>query len=122
MPAKDYILAVTPLTNTVWICKPSKRDKGAMTDDRAKVDENHFIGVVLEWIHNKLEDNATTVEIKQGGKVVAQLKIDREALGLIPPTPRPKAKPSTLKNKPKSAQDIAQMLAKGNTAKEANEE
>lgn len=97
MAAKDYILAVIGLTNTVWICKPSKRYIGIMTDDRVKVDENHFIGIMLEWIHNKLEDNDTTVEIKQGGKVVAELKIDREALGLVPPRPKAKAKPSTLK-------------------------
>jgi len=49
MAAKDYKLAVTGLTNTVWICKPSKKHAGLMTDDRAKVDENDFIGIIIEW-------------------------------------------------------------------------
>jgi len=115
MAAKDYILAVTPLTNTVWICKTSKRDKNAMTDDRVKVDESHFIGIILEWIHNKLEENSDTLKITNDGKVVAELKIDRVALGLAPAPPKPKAKPSNLKNKPKTAKDVAQILAKGNS-------
>ena len=97
MAAKDYILAVTPLTNTVWICKPSKRDQNTMTDDRAKVDESHFIGIVLEWIHNKLEDDATTFNITVDGKNVAELKIDRVALGLKKP-PREKKKKSEAPN------------------------
>ena len=82
MPAKDYILAVTILTNTVWICKPSKRDKGTITGDRAKVDESHFIRIILEWLNGKIEEDKDTLMITAGGKVVAELKIDRVALGL----------------------------------------
>lgn len=82
MAAKDYILAVTPLTNTVWICKTSKRDKNCMTDDRAKIDENMFIGCILQWADNKIEDGADHMNISVGGKVVATIKIDRNALGL----------------------------------------
>ena len=84
MAAKDYTLAVTPLTNTVWICKTSKRNKNLMTDDRVAVDKSHFIGIVLEWIHNSLADNRDTLEIKVDGVLVAELKIDRKALGLTP--------------------------------------
>ena len=85
MPAKDYILAVTGLTNTVWICKPSKRDKRCMTSDRVKVDESHFINIVLEWAHNKIAANVDTLQITQEGKVVAEIKIDRKALGVEEP-------------------------------------
>lgn len=80
MAAKDYTLAVTGLTNTVWICKPSKRDKNCMTDDRIKVDESHFIGIILEWLNNKIEDNTDTLSITTDGDVVAEFKIFRDKL------------------------------------------
>jgi len=82
MPAKDYILAVTPLTNTVWICKPSKRDQNAMTDDRIAVDKSVFIGCVLEWALNQLEDDEDTVYITVDEKRVAEIKVNRSALGV----------------------------------------
>ena len=110
MAAKDYIIAVTPLTNTVWITKISKRDKHIMTDDRVKVDESYFIGIVLEWIYNKLDPGAEAIEIKVDGKVVATLQIDTVALGLRPAKPLPKAVPAP---KVKTAQDVAKKLAKG---------
>lgn len=82
MAAKDYKLAVSPLTNTVWICKESKRNKNEMTDDRIAVDKSVFIGVVLEWINNQIDSKKDTLSITSGGKVVAEFKIDRKALGL----------------------------------------
>lgn len=80
MAAKDYELAITGLTNTVWICKPSKRQKGLMTDDRAKVDKSHFIGVMLEWIAGELEEDKDTLSITVGNDTVAELKIFRDKL------------------------------------------
>lgn len=80
MSAKDYELAVTGLTNTIWICKPSKRNKSVMTDDRTKVDKSHFIGVMLEWINGELEDGSDTLNITVDGKVVAELKLHKEKL------------------------------------------
>lgn len=82
MSAKDYMIAVTGLTNSVWICRTSKKQPGLMTDDRVKVDESHFIGIVLEWANGKIKRGAGAMEIKVDGKVVAEIKIDREALGL----------------------------------------
>jgi hypothetical protein len=82
MPAKDYIIAVTPLTNTVWICKPSKRDQKCMTYDRVAVDPSKFIGVVLEWAHNQIKENSDTMQISSDGQVVAEIKINRKLLGL----------------------------------------
>jgi len=80
MAAKDYELAVTGLTKTIWICKPSKRNKGVMTDDRAKVDKSHFIGVLLEWINGELEEGSDTLNITNDGVVVAELKLNKEKL------------------------------------------
>lgn len=80
MAAKDYIIAVTPLTNTVWICKTSKRDKNVMTDDRVKVDKSHFIGVVLEWALNQIEEGSDTLNITVDGEVVAEIKLHKEKL------------------------------------------
>ena len=82
MSAKDYTLAVTPLTNTVWITKTSKKNPNLMTNDRAKVDESVFIGAILQWIDNKLDEGEDTLSITEGGKVVAELKINRKLLGL----------------------------------------
>ncbi len=87
MPAKDYNLAVTPLTNTVWICKQSKKDPHIMTNDRVAVDKSHFIGIVLEWALNQMEDNENTVSITIDGKEAATIKLDREALGLTKSEP-----------------------------------
>jgi hypothetical protein len=50
MAAKNYKLAVTPLTNTVWICKASKRHPNAMTEDRLAISKSEFIGVMLEFL------------------------------------------------------------------------
>jgi hypothetical protein len=80
MAAKDYQLAVTALTNTIWICKPSKQHKGVMTDDRVKVDKSHFIGIVLEWVLGELEDDKESLEITVDDKVVAEFKIYRDRL------------------------------------------
>jgi len=80
MAAKDYELAVTGLTNTVWICKPSKRDKGVMTDDRAKVDKSHFIGVLLEWALGEIPKDKDTLSITSGGNVVAEIKLFKDKL------------------------------------------
>lgn len=80
MAAKDYELAVTGLTNTVWICKPSKRQKGLMTDDRVKVDESHFIGIVLEWANGKIDKKKDTLSITVDGEVVAEIKLFRDKL------------------------------------------
>jgi len=80
MPAKDYELAVTGLTNSVWICKPSKKNKGVMTDDRAKVDKSHFIGIVLEWVVGQLEEKKDTLQLTTDGEVVAEIKIFRDKL------------------------------------------
>lgn len=80
MAAKDYELAITGLTNTVWICKPSKKQKGLMTDDRAKVDKSHFIGIMMEWILGELEEGKDVLSITVGDEVVAELKIHREKL------------------------------------------
>ena len=73
---KELTLAVTPLTNTVWICKPTK-NPNVMSSSRTKVDENVFIGCMLQWIENKCKDGQDEVEINCGGKTVAWLKIDR---------------------------------------------
>lgn len=56
-----------------------------MTDDRAKVDESDFIGIMLEWANGKIEDDSDTLQITQDSKVVATIKIDRIALGLKEP-------------------------------------
>jgi len=80
MAAKDYELAVTGLTNTVWICKPSKKQKGLMTDDRAKVPENHFIGIVLEWANGKIKEDEETLNITVDGVVVAEIKLHKDKL------------------------------------------
>lgn len=82
MPAKDYILAVTPITNAVWICKPSKKDKNTMTYDRAEIDQGAFLTCVLQWAINRLDDGKDTVYIKLDDKFVGEIKIDRKALGL----------------------------------------
>ena len=55
MAAKDYKLAVTALTNTVWICKQSKKNPNAMTDDRVAINKSDFIGVMLEFLLGKCE-------------------------------------------------------------------
>lgn len=80
MPAKDYELAVTGLTNTVWICKPSKKNKNLMTDDRAKVDKSHFIGIVLEWVNGELADGKETLQLTVEGEVVAEIKLFKDKL------------------------------------------
>lgn len=80
MPAKNYELAVTALTNTIWICKPSKKSKGVMTDDRVKVDKSHFIGIMLEWINGELKDDKDTLNITVDGEVVAELKLFKDKL------------------------------------------
>jgi hypothetical protein len=82
MAAKDYTLAVTGLTNSIWICKISKKNTGMMTDDRAKIDESHFIGCIMEWLNGKISEKEDTLSITSGGKVVAEFKINRKALGL----------------------------------------
>ena len=82
MSAKDYTLAVTGLTNSIWICKTSKRNTGTMTDDRVKIDESHFIGCIMEWLNGKIDEKEDTLSITSGGKVVADFKINRKALGL----------------------------------------
>lgn len=79
MAAKDYELAVTGLTNTVWICKPSKK-KGLMTDDRVKVDKSHFLGIVLEWVNGEIDEDKETLSITVDGEVVAEIKIFRDKL------------------------------------------
>jgi hypothetical protein len=73
---KELTLAVTTLTNTVWICKPTKTPN-VMSSSRTKVDENVFIGCMLQWIENKCKGGQDTVEIESNGKTVAWLKIDR---------------------------------------------
>lgn len=106
MAAKDYSLAVTGLTNTVWICKQSKANPHLMTDDRAKVDESTFIGIVVEWLNGKIKPNEKTLSITVNEKVVAEFTIDRVALGLKKaPVARPASK------KPKTAIDVAKKLA-----------
>ncbi len=80
MAAKDYELAVTGLTNTVWICKPSKKTKGLMTDDRAKVDKSHFIGIMLEWVNGELKGKKDTLDITVDGEVVAEIKLFKDKL------------------------------------------
>lgn len=80
MAAKDYELAVTGLTNTVWICKPSKRQKGLMTEDRVKVDKSHFIGILLEWVNGEIDKKQDTLSITVDGEVVAEIKIFRDKL------------------------------------------
>lgn len=106
MAAKDYSLTVTGLTNTIWICKQSKKNPHLMTDDRAKVEESTFIGIVLEWLNGKIKDNEKTLSITTDGKVVAEFTIDRVALGLKKaPVARPVSK------KPKTAGDVAKKLA-----------
>ena len=79
MPAKDYELAVTGLTNTVWICKPSRRGKGTMTDDRVAVPKDRFIGVLLEWSLGEIEDKGTNVlTLTTDGKMIAQIKFNKK--------------------------------------------
>lgn len=109
MSAKDYSLAVTGLTNTIWICKQSKKNPHLMTDDRAKIEESTFIGIVLEWLNGKIKQNQKTLQITNDGKVVAEFTIDRVALEL---KKAPVARPAT--KKPKTAADVAKILAKGN--------
>ena len=82
MPAKDYSLAVTPLTNTVWICKQSKRNPNTMTDDRVAIDKSKFISILLEWAHNQIDEDSDTLNITNSSGVVATITIDREKLGL----------------------------------------
>lgn len=79
MAAKDYKLAVTGLTNSVWICKQSKKNPNLMTDDRVKIDESDFIGILMEWAVNKAEkDKCRSIEIKTDGKVIAEISINIE--------------------------------------------
>jgi hypothetical protein len=80
MAAKDYELAVTGLTNSIWICKPSKKQKGLMTDDRVKVDESHFIGIMLEWVNGKIKKTENTLSITVDGEVVAEIKLFKDKL------------------------------------------
>lgn len=80
MAAKDYTLAVTGLTNSVWICKPSKKSPGVMTDDRVKVDKSHFIGIILEWANGEIEEPEDTLSITVEGEVVAEIKLFRDKL------------------------------------------
>lgn len=108
MAAKDYSLAVTGLTNTVWICKHSKKDPRLMTDDRVKVEESTFIGIIMEWLNGKIKDNEKTLSITTDGKVVAEFTIDRVALGL---KKAPAARP--VPKKPKTAKDVAKRMAGG---------
>lgn len=82
MPARDYIIAVTGLTNQVWICKPSKKTPGTMTSDRVKVDREHFIDVLLQWLRGEIDENSNTLIIEEDGKKIAELKINRLALGV----------------------------------------
>lgn len=108
MAAKDYKLAVTALTNTVWICKESKRDPRIMTDDRVKIEESTFIGIILEWLDAKIAPHKKTLQVTNDNKVVAEFTIDRVALGLRKaPVARPKPK------KPRTAIDVAKKLAGG---------
>lgn len=79
MAAKDYELAVTGLTNTVWICKPSKRDKGVMTDDRKAVDKNQFIGVLLEWALGEIDGKKTNIlNFTNNGVKIAEIKFNKK--------------------------------------------
>lgn len=82
MPAKDYSLTVSPLTNTVWICKQSKRNPNIMTDDRVAIDKSKFISVLLEWAHNQIGEDSDTLNITTSSGIVATITIDREKLGL----------------------------------------
>ncbi len=74
MPAKDYKLAVSPLTGTIYIAKVSKLRANEMTDDRVVVDKSNFIACLLEWTQHQLS-GSNTLSITHNGKVIAEVKI-----------------------------------------------
>jgi hypothetical protein len=81
MAAKDYKLAVTALTNTVWICKQSKKNPNLMTEDRVAINKSEFIGIMLEFLlgecaKNKSKDGA--VQFATDGVEIVEIKFNTE--------------------------------------------
>jgi len=78
MPARDYKLAVSPLTGTVYITKVSKKDPDVMTDDRIAVEKSTFIHCLLGWVESQLIDDQNTVSIIGNGKVIAEIILKKD--------------------------------------------
>lgn len=75
MAAKDYQLAVSELTGTVYITKVSKKDSNVMTDDRIEVTKNAFIPAILHWTKSQIKDGQNILTLTAGGKPIAEIKI-----------------------------------------------
>lgn len=81
MAAKDYKLAVTPITNTVWIFKPSKKNPNLMTDDRVAIDKSVFIGTMLEFLLgecDKEESKDGTISFSNNGVRIVSIKFNKK--------------------------------------------
>lgn len=74
--ATDYRLCLSPLSNTIYISKVSKRD-GTMTDDRYAVDKSEFIGTVIQWIENQVQTNGIVL-LKNGKPFIKCILVKQE--------------------------------------------
>ena len=83
MPAKDYKIAINPETNAVCICEASEKDLARMSGDKARINKRDFILLMLEWVNNEIGNckYKDTLHIRDNGKIIAEIRIDREALG-----------------------------------------
>lgn len=74
MPAKDYQIAVSPLTGTVFITKVSKTNKNLMLSDRVEFPKGHFYQIIEQFAKTNIAEGYSTLEVKDiKGNLVFEL-------------------------------------------------
>ena len=74
MSAKNYEIAVAGLSGKVYIAKKMKQ-RGIMGSDRVVVSDNEFINAIIEFTKHRIEDGAGTMQIMEGDKIIAEIRI-----------------------------------------------